>query len=297
MEPIIELLDQTKKWFDPSLEGIYDEKSKDFLTAKASMYSLTSGGKRVRPCFMYVVGKMLNADMDDVLVFARSLEMIHTYSLIHDDLPCMDNDDLRRGKPTCHKVYGDNFATLAGDCLLNRAAELVLKLVVKKPQYAFAAYKMFECSGIDGMLGGQDLDLTSMGQKISAEVLHELHERKTGALLEAAICTPVYLVDGDTPSEILRILTNLSKNIGLAFQIKDDILDLTADEETLGKTAGKDIRDDKPTYATVYGIERAKLMMEAELDTAYNNLDSLEYYGCDTKELRLIVDYVASRDR
>lgn len=297
MEPIIELLNSTKEWFDPSLEGIFDDNNKDFITAKAAMYSLTSGGKRVRPCFMYVVGRMLGADMEDVKVFARSLEMIHTYSLIHDDLPCMDNDDLRRGKPTCHKVYGDNFATLAGDCLLNRAAELVLKLVIKKPQYAYAAYKMFECSGIDGMLGGQDLDLTSMGQKIGADVLHELHTRKTGALLEAAICTPVYLVDGDTSSEILRVLINLSKNIGLAFQIKDDILDLTADEATLGKTAGKDLRDDKPTYATVFGIERAKLMLEAELDSAYANLDSIDYYGFDSKELRLIVDYVANRDR
>ena len=296
MEPIIELLDRTREWFDPSLDDIFDDKNKEFMTAKAAMYSLKSGGKRVRPCFMYVVARMLNCNMDDVLVFARSLEMIHTYSLIHDDLPCMDNDDLRRGKPTCHKVYGDNFATLAGDCLLNRSMELLLKLVIKKPEYAYAAYKMFECSGIDGMLGGQDLDLTSLGHKISAETLHELHTRKTGALVEAAICTPVYLIDGDNASETIRILTNLSKNIGLAYQIKDDILDMTSDVEELGKTVGKDVRDDKPTYATMFGVERAKLMMDAEIDSAYSNLESLEYYGFDTTELKLIVDYVAQRN-
>ena len=160
---------------------------------------------------------------------------------------------------------------------------------------------MAENAGIRGMLGGQSIDIASEDKEISLELLTELQEKKTGAFIEAAIVTPYYLYKNMTreqsiSDETAQDLRDLAAHTGLAFQIKDDILDLTADEATLGKTAGKDVRDEKPTYATMFGVERAKLMMDAELDSAYSNLDSLEYYGFDTKELKLIVDYVAQRD-
>lgn len=291
------ILQEVFLWFNPSLDSVFDEDDKDLTTVKAATYSLLVGGKRIRPTFMYVVGKMINANLDDVLVFARSLEMIHTYSLIHDDLPCMDNDDLRRGKPTCHKVYGDDFATLAGDCLLNRAGEFLFDIIFKKPEYAFAGFKMFNCSGIKGMIGGQDIDISSTNKIISPELLKELHERKTGALLEASICTPVYMIDGNKETDLFMFLKDLASNIGLAFQIKDDLLDVFSTTETLGKTVGKDDRDNKSTYVTLFGVEKAEEMMKNEIAKAYKNLDSIKELGYNIDELRIVVDFVVNRDR
>lgn len=297
MRSIQEISNEVLNWFNPSLDLAYDECDKDLTTVKAALYSLCAGGKRLRPTFMYVVAKMIGADLDDTLVFARSLEMIHTYSLIHDDLPCMDNDDLRRGNPTCHKVYGDDFATLAGDSLLNRSAELILQLICKKPNYSYAGLNMFICSGTKGMLGGQDIDISSTGHSIGPDLLKELHERKTGALLKAAICTPVYMLTSDEETKLLDLLTVLSNSIGLAFQIKDDLLDVSATTEVLGKTVGKDSRDSKSTYVTIFGVEKASSMMEDEIIKAHDALDSLALMGYDTEDLRTVVDYVVLRDR
>ncbi|MCQ2466235.1 MAG: polyprenyl synthetase family protein [Clostridia bacterium] len=297
MRTVNQIIEEVQNWFNPSLETVFDKEDADLTTAKAAMYSLLSGGKRLRPCFMYVVAKAIGADMNDVLVFARSLEMIHTYSLIHDDLPCLDNDDLRRGKPTCHKMFGDDFATLAGDCLLNRAGEFLFEIVVNKPEYSYAAFNMFRCSGIRGMIGGQDIDVSSTNKQISAELLKELHERKTGALLEAAICTPVYLKEGKTNSELFVALKSLASNVGLAFQIKDDLLDVFSTSSVLGKTVGKDSRDNKSTYVTLFGVEKAQEMMNNVIDEANNNLNKIEALGYDVDDLKVIVDYVVSRDR
>lgn len=297
MRSIQDISSEVLDWFNPSLDTVYDDCDKNLTTVKASMYSLCCGGKRLRPTFMYVISKMIGANMDDTLIFARSLEMIHTYSLIHDDLPCMDNDDLRRGKPTCHKVYGDNFATLAGDSLLNRAAEHILELVCSKPEYAYAGLNMLRCSGIRGMIGGQDIDISSTGRIIAPELLKELHERKTGALLMTAICTPVFMKDGNKDSELIQLLRKLSNSIGLAFQIKDDLLDVSATTEVLGKTVGKDSRDCKSTYVTIFGVDKASEMMNEEINSAHDVLDELALLGYDTRDLKAVVDYVVLRDR
>ena len=226
-------------WVTPQLEKVFAAFDSEDAVVKAASYSLFAGGKRMRPALMYasaVALKDYGVSAENVLPYAASLEMIHTYSLIHDDLPCMDDDDLRRGRPTCHKVYGEGIAVLAGDMLLNTAHEELLKLAMESSRAAKASYNVSHLAGIAGMIGGQSIDIESEGKKISLEKLHELQNKKTGALIEAAVTTPYYLSDAD--EDILGALKDYALHLGLAFQIKDDILDVEADEAKLGKSTG-----------------------------------------------------------
>jgi len=290
-------------WITPELKNVFSNDISDDITVKASMYSLMAGGKRIRPLMMLMTAKMFGADdsmLSDIRYYAATLEMIHTYSLIHDDLPAMDNDDLRRGMPTCHKAYGEDIAILAGDCLLNSAMERLLKKTITNPEYAFASYKMAYLSGIYGMIGGQSIDLDSEGKKIELEKLYELQDKKTGALIEAAVVTPYYLInkttsEEDLNDEIYLNLKKLSKHIGLAFQIKDDLLDVDSSSEELGKSVGKDERDNKSTFVTLLGYDGAINKLNNEIEGCFESLGILKNFGLDIKYYEMLVDFLVNR--
>ncbi len=288
---------------DRDLQAVLSDKADD-ITVQAARYSLFAGGKRLRPKMMYMTFRMFGTDdeqlRDDVRYYAATLEMIHTYSLIHDDLPCMDNDDLRRGKPTCHKVYGEGIATLAGDLLLNSAMERLMKITLTKPQYSYASYKIAELAGISGMIGGQSIDIDSEGKDISLDRLYELQEKKTGALIESAVVTPYYLIKGidQNSAESDRyacLLRRLAKHIGLAFQIRDDILDVTSDANTLGKSCGKDERDNKSTFVTLLGYDEACGKLDEEIDKCHRILDEMAEDGLFVDEYRELTGYLRNR--
>ena len=284
-------------WVTPQLEKVFSAFDSEDPVVKAASYSLFAGGKRMRPALMFAGAMALKdygVSADDVLPYAASLEMIHTYSLIHDDLPCMDDDDLRRGRPTCHKVYGEGIAVLAGDMLLNTAHEELLKLAMNSVKAAKASYNVSHLAGICGMIGGQSIDIESEGKKISIERLHELQNKKTGALIEAAVTTPYYL--SDAGEDILDAMKDYALQLGLAFQIKDDILDVEADEEKLGKSTGKDERDDKSTFVTLLGLDGAKAKLQEEENACYRALDYLSSKNMDIILLKELTDFNLKRD-
>lgn len=296
---------ETEEWITPELENIFSEEEKEDITVQAGLYSLFAGGKRLRPMMSMLTYKMLKADPaieEDVKYFAASLEMIHTYSLIHDDLPAMDNDEMRRGKPTCHMVYGEGIATLAGDLLLNTAMERLFYICETKPGYIYAASRMAQNAGLSGMIGGQSIDISSTDKKISMELLTELQEKKTGALIEASVVTPYYIAKNMTASEsesdeTAVSLRKLASHIGLAFQIKDDILDVTSNSEVLGKSTGKDERDSKATFVTLLGLEGAKNRMEEEINSIRSILADFKSQGYDTADYETLTDFLENRDR
>jgi geranylgeranyl diphosphate synthase type II len=299
-----EFASETAKWLEPELGSVFTGKQKDDITVQAAMYSLNAGGKRLRPLMMRLTALMAGCSeekMADVLYYAATLEMIHTYSLIHDDLPAMDNDDLRRGKPTCHKVYGEGIATLAGDLLLNTACERLFKIAIAKPEYLYASYFMCRNAGLDGMVGGQSIDLDSEGKTIGLDLLYELQAKKTGALIESAVVTPYYLIKGMNEKQAEEdvtagLLRKLAGHIGLAFQIRDDILDVESDPSILGKNTGKDIRDSKATFVTLLGEQGAAEKLSCEIKAAMDVLSELEKAGYDTDGYRALTDYLEKRD-
>lgn len=290
------LFKDVSEWITPSLEKVFVEDSIDSsdVTVQASMYSLLAGGKRIRPTYMFCSSKLLGVDLNVSLPYATALEMIHTYSLIHDDLPSMDNDDLRRGKPTCHKVYGEGIALLAGDNLLNRAHEILLSEVVNNPSHAKASFHISDYAGINGMIGGQSIDLASEGKSISLDVLYELQRKKTGALLKAAILTPCYLTT-EFDAKVTSILESYAEHIGLAFQIKDDVLDVEADVALLGKSVGKDARDDKATFVTLLGIDKAKEKLAQEISGCEDALAELKDLGYNVEEFEALTSFMIDR--
>ncbi|MBO4680569.1 MAG: polyprenyl synthetase family protein [Clostridiales bacterium] len=299
-----EFASETAKWLEPELGSVFTGNQLDDVTVKAAMYSLNAGGKRLRPLMMRLTALMTGcpeSKMADVLYYAATLEMIHTYSLIHDDLPAMDNDDLRRGKPTCHKVYGEGIATLAGDLLLNTACERLFKIAIAKPEYLYASYFICKNAGLEGMVGGQSIDLDSEGKTIGLDLLYELQEKKTGALIESAVVTPYYLIKGldekrAEEDETAGLLRKLAGHVGLAFQIRDDILDVESDPSILGKNTGKDLRDSKATFVTLLGREGAAEKLSAEITAAMDVLSSLEGMGYDTDGYKALIDYLEKRD-
>ena len=296
MEDINSLINEACDWVEERLENAFDEELKDDITVQACMYSLMAGGKRIRPLLCYLSSDMLGVSKDEVLPFAAALEMIHTYSLIHDDLPAMDNDDLRRGKPTCHKRFGEGIAVLAGDCLLNRAFETVTCGVARNPSDARAAKELASLSGINGMVGGQSIDLASENKSISIDRLYELQRKKTGALLKAAVMLPYYMFETRFSDELALELSEISNCLGLSFQIKDDILDLESDVKTLGKSTGKDERDHKSTFVTLLGIEGAREELKHNIELCYTHLDNIRDMGYDVSRFEPVIAFFAGRD-
>lgn len=224
---------------------------------EAMRYSALAGGKRLRPVFLLEFCRLSGGEPERALPFAVSLEMIHTYSLIHDDLPCMDNDDLRRGKPTNHKVYGEAMAVLAGDALLTQAFELAANPKYTAGVPAQTAIQAVHClakeAGVLGMIGGQVLDLQAEGKAIDYQQLVQLQERKTGALIRAAAQIGC-IVGGASPTQ-LQAATQYAERLGLAFQIQDDILDIEGDEAVFGKPIGSDAENKKSTFPGLLGLE------------------------------------------
>lgn len=233
-------------------KGTYDKK-----IFEAMAYSVEIGGKRIRPLLLILTYCLYKENYKEILPVASALEMIHTYSLIHDDLPCMDNDDLRRGKPTNHKVFGEAVAVLAGDGLLNEAMNIMFNFCIDKGTKELRACKLIsEAAGADGMIGGQVVDILSENKKISEEELAYMHRKKTGELIRAAVLCGAIL--GGAPENDIEILSMYGENLGLAFQIKDDILDVIGDTELLGKKVKSDENNKKTTFVSVYGLESCK---------------------------------------
>jgi geranylgeranyl diphosphate synthase type II len=259
---------------------------------KAMRYSVFAGGKRVRPILVLAAGESLGGNRETLLYLGASIEMIHTYSLIHDDLPALDNDDLRRGVPTCHKIFGEAMAILTGDALMTRSFQLLADLPGVSDPVRLAVIRELACASgtVKGMIGGQVVDLESEGKPISPTFLEYIHQSKTGALLTA--CTRCGgLVAGAGLSE-LGALTGYGSKIGLVFQIVDDILDVIGSSEKLGKTAGKDEKVKKATYPALYGLDCSR-RKAAEL--VQSSLEDIKDLGGAAEPLRSIARYVLSR--
>lgn len=255
---------------------------------EAMSYSLNIGGKRIRPILTILTYNMFKHNYEDIIPVCGALEMIHTYSLIHDDLPCMDNDDLRRGKPTNHKVFGEALAVLAGDGLLNEALNILLKLSLKEDKkWAKAALLIGEASGSEGMIGGQTVDILSENEDIPKDKLHYIHSKKTGALIKASILVGAIL--GESTEEEYNILNEFGEKLGLAFQIKDDILDVTGDSTKIGKTAKKDIESDKSTFVKLYGLEESKQMCLKLTEECLELLNKIDKNTESLEKLTLIL--------
>lgn len=244
--------------------------------AEAMNYSMTAGGKRLRPILIRETYQLLGGEGELCEPFMAAMEMIHTHSLVHDDLPALDNDDYRRGRLTTHKVYGEAMGVLSGVALLNRAYEVMLKafdLTEDKERVISAMKIMADKTGINGMLGGQSVDVENDGKPLKREMLDYIYKNKTSALIEASMMTGAVLAGAS--EEAVRIVEQAAEDIGLAFQIQDDILDVTGDQEVLGKEAGSDEKNQKTTYVTLEGLEKAKKDVEALSVQAIEDLNKL----------------------
>lgn len=249
----------------------------------AMRYSLYAGGKRIRPMLTLACCDALEGDMDAALCYGCAVEMIHTYSLIHDDLPCMDNDDLRRGKPTNHIIFGEDMAVLAGDSLLNFACESILNYKTDDPLMQLQALKIiYTASGAEGMIGGQVMDMAAEKNPIDADTLALLHQKKTGALISAAASLGAICSQKDRD-----LFSDYASSLGLAFQIRDDILDIEGDTQTFGKPVHSDTKNNKTTYVSLYGIDGAKQKLKEETDKAIESIYFLKEKGAFLKELAL----------
>lgn len=258
----------------------------------AMRYSVLEGGKRVRPLLAYAAGELVGAAAVRVDIAGAAVELIHAYSLVHDDMPCMDDDVLRRGKPTTHVEYDEATALLVGDALQSLAFQLLSEQTLNDdPVRQLQMVKLLAAaSGSRGMAGGQAIDLASVGRPLSLPELENMHIHKTGALIRAAILLGAYC--GKFDEEQLGKLDHFGKLIGLAFQVVDDVLDTEADTATLGKTAGKDADNDKPTYVTLLGVQAAKQMAA---DLHREALEALSGFGEGARRLRELADFIVLR--
>ena len=236
---------------------------------EAMLYSLQAGGKRIRPFIVLQVIRAYNQNYHDYIDIACALEMIHTYSLIHDDLPGMDNDDLRRGKPTCHKQFGEATAILAGDGLLNEAVNIIMKTSLASDLKIALISCLYQASGISGMIYGQELDIENENKKLSIDTLNTIHHYKTGKLLSCAFQLGGLIA---SPQDV-KVLKEIGYKVGLAFQIQDDILDVISDSKTLGKPVGSDASNHKETYSTLIGVEAS----QKEVDKLFKEAIELVY--------------------
>lgn len=258
----------------------------------AMAYSVNIGGKRIRPTLCLSTYSMYKKDFHKILPFAAAIEMIHTYSLIHDDLPCMDNDDLRRGKATNHKVFGEGIAVLAGDSLLNEAMNLLWDFVLDghKPNI-YAAQLLSKASGCEGMIGGQVLDLLGEDRSLKEEELLYMHRKKTGELIKASVLCGATLANA--PKMDFMYLEEYSEKLGLAFQVKDDLLDVLGDEKKLGKKTNSDENNHKTTFISLYGIEECKKICMQLTNDCIRALKKIE---ADTTNLQNIAEEMLIRE-
>jgi farnesyl diphosphate synthase len=258
---------------------------------EAMHYAVLDGGKRVRPLLVFAAGALFDADDAELARAAAAVEMIHAYSLVHDDMPCMDDDALRRGKPTVHVKYDEATALLVGDALQSQAFD-VLSSGQLAPQRQLAMVRLLaQASGSLGMCGGQAIDLASVGLQLTLDELERMHRLKTGALLRASVLLGALAGKTLTQDET-QALDAYAAAIGLAFQVVDDVLDATADSATLGKTAGKDAADNKPTYVSLLGLDASRALAEKLRSDAHR---ALEQFGEKARHLRDIADLIVQR--
>ena len=258
---------------------------------QAMEYSLFAGGKRLRPVMLMAAADAISGNGEKFLPTACAVEMIHTYSLIHDDLPAMDNDDYRRGRLTNHKVFGEATAILAGDALLTHAFDIMTRQETEPATLIKVIREISQASGIAGMIGGQSIDLQSEGKRLNLKNLRRMHLGKTGALFRASIRCGAILAGAN--DEQLNDLTQYAENFGLAFQITDDILDVTGDEKILGKPVGSDKRNEKSTYVTLMSPDEARILAELTVETA---IDALKNFDDEADFLRALVEFLIKRD-
>lgn len=259
---------------------------------RAMRYSLFAGGKRIRPILCLQAAAAVIDDAPGAIEAACSLEMIHTYSLIHDDLPALDNDDYRRGKPTCHKVFGDAMAILAGDALFTLAIQTLTKISGLDPARKVALIEelSFASGTVEGMIGGQVTDIEGERQEATAELLARIHRAKTGALLRASVRMGAICAGADGAQS--EAISAYGEHVGLAFQIVDDILDIEESSEALGKTAGKDVAQGKITFPAVYGVDASRAMAARECELAH---EALTPFGDRARRLHEIADLIVHR--
>ena len=284
-----------KALVDTALQGFFPES--DGLTSdliKAMRYSLFAGGKRLRPILCIGGAEAVGGSEADVLPVACALEIIHTYSLIHDDLPMMDDDDLRRGKPTNHKVFGEPIALLAGDGLLTEAFSIMTSPEMSErvpPQTLLSAIRMVaRAAGPEGMVGGQAVDIQWEGRPADLEVVRFMHAHKTGAMITASVASGAVLAGADESQ--IEAIVSYGEKIGLAFQISDDILDIEGDSETMGKRAGADQEKGKMTYPAVLGLQKSKALQQELVEGA---IQALREFDGRANPLRRIAQYIIER--
>lgn len=258
---------------------------------KAMKYSLSNGGKRLRPILVLEFCKMCGGDVEKALPYACAIEYVHTYSLIHDDLPCMDNDDMRRGKPSCHKMYGEATALLAGDALLTHAFEICAEAELSDSQNVRAVSLLSQNAGVGGMIGGQVIDLKfEQGDPSISDIL-TVHRLKTGALISAACILGCIAANAD--EEKIALASRYAYLIGTAFQIRDDLLDIVGDEQILGKPIGSDADNDKTTYVTLVGAKKAQQDVKTLTDKAVGILDEFD----NNDFMKSLSEYLVNREK
>lgn len=287
-----ELLSKYNRLVEDRINEVLPESNAPYsVVIEAARYSLLQGGKRIRPALLLEFCTALGGRLEDAVDFAVALEMIHTYSLIHDDLPCMDDDDFRRGKPSCHKKYGEDIALLAGDALLTKAFYVAACAPVPAARSTKVIELLSAYAGEHGMIGGQVLDLDYEKRQPDAKELEYMYLRKTGGLLCAAVEIGS-IVAGRSEPEHIKKCCSYATDLGLAFQIIDDILDCTSDAETLGKPIGSDDKNNKTTFVTLYGIEGAKKIAESLTESAIKTLGEIEG---KTETIKELTEYLLKR--
>lgn len=287
-----EIVDRALEEFFPDLEDPGQATEAPSSLRRAIRHSLFSGGKRIRPILAIAAFEAVGGTGNSILPFACGLEMIHTYSLIHDDLPAIDNDDYRRGQPTCHKAFGEALAILAGDGLLTEAFRLMTQESSVDPKTVLSiVHEIARASGISGMVGGQVVDIESEGKEVSFPTIEYIHNHKTGSLITTSVRTGVKLGGGN--DETLQAFTHFGERIGLAFQIVDDILNVEGKAEILGKSTGSDQSKHKATYPSLLGIEESKKRAFTLMESALN---ALHPFGSEVEPLRGIAKYIVLRE-
>ena len=287
-------LKESKTFVEEKLVSYANELQCPNVLREAMAYSLEAGGKRLRPLLLFATLQAFGKEKNLGVGAACALEMIHTYSLVHDDLPCMDDDDLRRGKPTNHKVFGEAMAVLAGDGLLTYAFQVIMAYEQKEisaEKKVRLVLELAKAAGPEGMVGGQVADMEAEGKQLTIDELEYIHKHKTGKLLEFAVLAGSILSDATEEQE--EKLLAFAKYIGLAFQIRDDILDVEGTEEEIGKPIGSDVSNEKSTYTTLFTVDRAKDILEETIAKAKDAIGSLQLQD---EYLLSICDLIAKRN-
>jgi len=285
-------MQQHQQRIESALENVLSEQNQPSSTKlnEAMRYATLGGGKRLRALLVYATGQSLSANAEALDAAAAAVEMIHAYSLVHDDMPIMDNDDLRRGRPTCHKAFGDATALLVGDALQSLAFQTLCNAKLSAEQQSEMVKYLAQASGSYGMAGGQAIDLESVGQALNLEQLETMHRLKTGALIKASV--RLGAIAGNSDADTLAHLDVFAERIGLAFQVQDDVLDVIADTKTLGKTQGADLALNKPTYPALLGLKQAQ---QKAADLIAEAMASIKQLPFNTEVLQALAMFVIKR--